>query len=145
MKKLEDYIHLYIGCQVLITDEELVKDLIESGGDGRGVLTGLHGEYGPEFAANEGHHTSESPEYTWHMSLILRPLSAITENEYLEIYDLDIDGMNYKDIDQSDRYKVNLAHTWMEKKETFRYLLSKGFDIFGLKDAGLAVYETEKS
>lgn len=143
MKQLRDYIHLYIGCEVLITDEEFVRDLIEAGGNGRGVLTGLHGEYGPEFAANEGHHQAESPEYTWELKLILRPLESITDHEYLEIYDLDIDGMNYKDIDQSIRYKINIARTWMEKKETFRYLLSKGVDLFDLHSAGLCVYENE--
>jgi hypothetical protein len=129
MKQLKDYIHLYIGCEVLITDEGLVKDLIEAGGNGRGVLTGLHGEYGPEFAANEGQHTSESPEYTWHLKLILRPLDEklMTEQEKRSW----------------NHYKQRKG--WMPgvRAEQTLWLLSNGFDLFGLHAAGLAVYETE--
>lgn len=156
MKELKDFIHLYIGCDVLITDEELAKDLIEAGGNGRGVLTGLHGEYGPEFAAYECHHTSESPEYTWHLKLILRPLESITEGEakqYARLRGYNDDYIvNFKFKEKGFEFGTGGSKTFLclvpphgdrHTPECFRYLLSKGFDLFGLKDAGLAIYETD--
>jgi hypothetical protein len=140
MKELKDYIHLYIGCEVLITDEEFVKDLIESGGNGRGVLTGLHGEYGPEFAAFEGHHTSESPEYTWHLKLILRPLDSMTKDEGDEANRVGSEGWQL--INPPDAHKIDThAGVIFRQAAEVKYLCSIGIDIFGLSSAGLAIYE----
>lgn len=169
MKELKDYIHLYIGCDVLITDEELVKDLIEAGGNGRGILTGLHGEYGPEFAACQGHHTSESPEYTWDMKLILRPLYGMTEDEAIEIAKIiwgQPDSVKWRAERRKDYWSVKRKHhsrsitidtdmgevTYYEGDEladthkhhfVTLWMLKKGFDLFDLHAAGLCVYENE--
>ena len=67
----------------------------------------------------------EGCDFDW--KLILRPLSDMTEeekNEYLLI-----------GTDSSTRFEHNARRT--------QYLLSKGFDLFGLIDAGLAIDKTK--
>lgn len=72
---------------------------------------------------------------------ILRPLSSMTEEDLIEIYKLDIDGQNAKfDSDVADnRYMRNCAMLQLKEYEAIRFMLSKGFDLFGLIDSGLAV------
>jgi hypothetical protein len=59
--------------------------------------------------------------------LELRPLSDISEQ--------DKDELNIRFIGDDYMYETNARQT--------AYLLSKGFDVFGLKEKGLAIYKTD--
>jgi hypothetical protein len=59
---------------------------------------------------------------TW-IKLLLRPLSDMTEEEGMEIFWKPVKGENFS----------------IKTGEEFRQLLIKGFDLFGLIDAGLAI------
>lgn len=97
-KDIKDYLHLYLGCQVLIDGETLV------------TLVGFSHTYDIELYVNNQwlHHRF--------CKLLLRPLSDMTDEEMDEV--------------------------WYGPSERTRYLLSKGFDLFGLIEAGLAIDAT---
>lgn len=153
MKELKDYIHLYIGCKVMAKDPRLEEDHAPV----LGVLTGLHGEYGPEVAFfDTPHHTSESPEYPGEVKLVLRPLKSLTEEEakqYARLKGYKDDYIqNFKFIHAGFEFGNENSMTFLclvppygnqHKPEQFTYLLSKWFDVFGLHAAGLCVYENE--
>ena len=126
MKELKDYIHLYIGC-------ELIGKL--HGKPTKGLLTGISGEYEAEiqFFEEDGINVFEYPEYNdfEKVKLILRPLSDMTEEEKLFVYNFDIwlGGMSV-----NESLPINAEITY--------FLLSKHFDIFGLIPAGLAIDKT---
>lgn len=63
---------------------------------------------------------------------ILRKLESMTEEEAAELLNL-CDGEVFAWTDQNDRKKF--AYT----AQGFHYLLSRGFDLFGLIDSGLAI------
>lgn len=106
MKNIKDYLHLYMGCQVMYDDDQ-------------GKLT-YYLMYNI-LATNE-----------WHLvKPILRPLSDMTEEEMKIVT---VSGL------MSDlKYIIN-RNKWTP--ERFLYLLSKGFDLFGLIEEGLAIDAT---
>lgn len=124
MKKIEDYIHLYIGQEIetgtgKVTLYAVKKEIIPCTNFGMVVLNGniTHG-------------------LTWdnECKLILRPLSDMTEEE-----------KNYIDELQKIEDEISCPLLRVHKTrhgEQLRYLLSKGFDLFGLIDAGLAITKT---
>jgi hypothetical protein len=127
MKKIEDYLHLYIGCEVAAPnpyDDHGVEIA-------KGVLTGLHGEYGPEIQFIIDGNAEEHPEYVQFIKVkpILRRLSSMTEEETAHWNKL----KRYNPVNG----KVEMFQEHNE--EQFLWLLSKGFDLFGLIDAGLAI------
>jgi hypothetical protein len=113
--KSKDYLHFYIGQWGILKASSKTRYEYE---DGRWLLTGaLYHEircYDHEFI------------------LELRPLSDMSDAEFKEwdkYSDYADDKFNYA-------YEMFAAQT--------AYLLSKGFDVFGLKEKGLAIYKTLK-
>lgn len=161
MKELKDYLHLYIGCKVIIdndlqdTDHELIG--VVAGSDCH-LHHGLHNQYG---------HCDISK-----VKPILRPLSSITENERKEIFYLifkkkfpisgSITFYDNTNISNNPRYvlwsgvdrvcvDVN-GNVWADcdlhpykynQHQITMYLLSKHFDLFSLIEADLALDATK--
>lgn len=115
-KKIEDYIHYYPGRKLLVIKSRYPYK--------KGDIISF----------------SQLPPASLldFIKLILRPLASMTEEEMKEcgnmIYDFSNDpGLNkwhWKD------FEIGLS------PEQFHYLLSKGFDIFGLIESGLAIDST---
>jgi hypothetical protein len=104
MKKIEDYLHLYIGCEYSTAN---------SFGEVNATTLPMILKYLPDYKDFKLH---------------LRRLSSMTEEESKEAH-----GLYYTD-------KIELlASMDVAHFELCRYLLSKGFDLFGLCDAGLAI------
>jgi len=125
---IKDYLHLYIGCEIIGEYQDEQRN---------GYLTGLHGEYGPEiqFFTEDEVNVHEHPEYNDYdqVKLILRPLSDINQE--------DMNAVS-RSMHMDDKNYVITCNTW--KPEEFMYLLSKGFDLFGLIEAGLAIDKTKQ-
>ncbi len=165
MKKIEDYLHLYIGQTVARDHNGLV-----------------------EYAYLAGVCKSEVEKYKWVSVLdvgidhfhewyveetkpILRPLSDMTEDEMRELYKImgepsntfcypvthvkwgsRIEGYQPNIIDVryegshgggggSGHYQILLNRI---DSKSFLWLLSKGFDLFGLIESGLAIDKTKR-
>lgn len=120
MRKIEDYLHLYLGCDVYDSWNEKTGKLVEIKNTGKGVGV-LH-------------------QTVWYMKadeikLLLRPLSDMTDDELQEC-----GNMVY---DFSDEPELN-NHRWQDFEvllapEQFHWLLNKHFDLFGLIESGLAI------
>lgn len=118
---IKDYLHLYLGCSVSVEHDAI-----------------MNGE--PHvMAINAGNLFAISYKYK-NTKLILRKLSSMTEEEFKEAQRChpkterwvimgDIDKGGAVDFDSWSPYST-------------RYLLSKGFDLFGLIDSGLAIEKT---
>ena len=130
-KRIEDYLHLYLGCEIIGTYDD------QSGGKGylTGVTNGGH-ECEIQFIREDGINVEEEPQFNEakEVKLILRQLGDMTDEERA----------------QKDRLKNmedNYTSAWeplMNRAESIRYLLSKHFDLFGLIPAGLAIDKTQK-
>lgn len=155
-KKIENYLHLYLGCGVMGDYD---------GSPRRGYLTGISGvaeeQAQIQFFEEDGFNVCEEPEYNQfvEVKLILRPLSDIKEDEareyamlYMKIMDKDapvsisIKDGNVRILIGAEEY--NCAILWPlnnygQKPESLRYLLSKHFDLFGLIESGLAIDSTK--
>lgn len=125
-KKIENYLHLYVW-QKCVVRYKLDKEEVEK------TLTPVHlHEFLNECAVCKP---------------ILRPFSDMEDYERTVVYDLE---MRDEEIDYSR--KVQCVKIWYSRtsffmlnkwnQETFRYLLSRGFDIFGLIESGLAIDKT---
>ena len=129
-KKIEDYTHLYIGCEVFGTYSD------QSGS--KGYLSGVTNggtECEIQFFLEDGINVEEDP--VWNdvkeIKLILRPLSDMT-----------IEECGYCKIpphwSNEDLHELIDEEAWT--CEQVRYMLSKHFDLFGLIEAGLAIDKT---
>jgi hypothetical protein len=114
-KELKDYLHLYLGCEVKWNTN--IVTLIDTDG----INCNVFGE--PLF--------SKSNTSIKNIKPILRPLSDMTEDEHKE----------WQNIRFNREFKLKPVLTDAEY-ESFRYLLSKHFDLFGLIEAGLAIDAT---
>lgn len=122
-KKLEDYLHLYLGAPCLfgIKVPEQETHLEEATIDIRVLhnVTQLYAEVKP----------------------ILRPLSSMTEEEFKEfdrIITKDFAKMTIIESVSKEGDYTRFSHTF----NSSAYLLSKHFDLFGLIEAGLAIDST---
>lgn len=128
MKKIEDYLHLYIPFQF-----EWIDDAVPFHKGDRGRMDGDGLRYWDAY---------KKP--------ILRPLSSMTEEEYLEAGKVFFDyGNKYvypvqSKNDMIDLIKGGMKICWHLNKyfELTHYLLSKHFDLFGLIESGLAISKT---
>jgi len=81
--KIENYLHLYMGCDVL----GVYSDQSKRRGHLSDVINGGF-ECGVQFFLEDGTHLEESP--TWNdakdVKLILRPLSDMSQDEMKEAY-----------------------------------------------------------
>jgi hypothetical protein len=115
-KNIKDYLHFYLGCECIINWEN--PEYEENGKvcklDSLRIYEML----------------TEYPEAI--CKPILRPLSDMTEEEEKEM-------IASQDDVRLEGYPQILLKT--DSGETFRWMLSKGFDLFGLHDAGLCLYK----
>jgi hypothetical protein len=146
--KLQDYIKYYIGCNAITTDDKELADLVGVSDDNAHLVHCRTGSYGTCDVTG--------------VKLLLRRLEDMTEEDLKEMIIMfsliDLSNCQF----EYDQYWVNAirkgvvvdclsiemnGHIDMMRcspgtnpqPETFHYLLSKHFDLFGLIDAGLAV------
>lgn len=124
MKDIKSYIHLYIGCRAKTTGGKYGK-IVSASVDGTAIIV----------------YDNEDPRgfviSIAALKLILRPLDEMSDAEstvYAQLGDSDFN----KAVGRKDYYAVDK----MAAHQVF-WAIKKGFDLFDLKDAGLAVYETE--
>ncbi len=116
-RKIEDYLHLYLGCECKYRTTAIENAQWEWGiVDVRTlhcVYTGL-----------------------WEIKLILRPISDMTEEEVAVLIEFE----KTNDLIPCPHFN-NIHQT--KHGEQLRLLLAKGFDLFGLIEAGLAIDKTK--
>lgn len=133
MKKIEDYIHLYIGCDVMVTHN---ADITPK----KAKLIGAYidewknGQYHPTVQVDFGRPTQRLYYLLSQVKLLLRPLSSMTEEEERHM-------ISTQDDVKLDGYPEILLKA--DSGETFRWMLSKGFDLFDLIESGLALDSTK--
>lgn len=119
MKKIEDYLHLYFKCWGTVSESNCRYE------NGNWALSAmlLH-----EVMMG-------NCKFIPH----LRPLSSMTENEFIEAGKIHISegGSIHISIGELKRGGIHAM-----RPETFRHLLSLGFDLFGLIESGLAIDKT---
>lgn len=154
MKKLKDYLHLYLGCQVVF--EDCCYDLV-------GINNEIPAEEEqlPVFIYNDhiGHEQSSFDE----VKPILRPLSDMSNVEAHTLYSkyfgkdfaLDFSGDTGSANFHPKQVRVKSEHglriingddyetgDFMKVAGIVPYLLSKHFDLFGLIESGRAIDST---
>ena len=128
MKDIKDYLHLYLGCEVMCHYEERSK---KGDYDFKGTFEGIdcgqyqvfHGQK-KAFLVHKYNAKNIKP--------ILRPLSDMTENEAKELAEIKRSPSAGKTVTRTELYAA-----------TTHYLLSKHFDLFGLIESGLAIDKTK--
>lgn len=130
-KKLSDYLHLYLGCEVL------VKDKIITGTGDTGVVENIHiatlttvsilGSVKQKFRILIGAMSVERSFNFEDDKLVLRPLSDMTEDE--------------TNFQWNTFCNIKLINQQVVAEE-IRWLLCQHFDLFGLIESGLAIDST---
>jgi hypothetical protein len=155
-KKLEDYLHLYLGCDVQ-ADGNLVGKLL--GYSARGFKEDdVMVFYTVQMSDDEDYWTVFNDDRSMdRIKPILRPLSDMTQEEAIEttkpvvIYG---NVRKYEVYENSFGKKVvswgeSMREKYVPQDETcyvprqFVFLLSKHFDLFGLIEAGIAIDKTK--
>lgn len=136
-KKNEDYLHLYLGCEVMVMDEDgqTFRDRLEQ-----------------VFYAKNG--DREFGIYEWgllpikdyrEIKLLLRPLSSMTVKEICTIFNEAFAPSFATDNIKAVSGSLFGLHKFISEYGDFdsiQKLLKLGFDLFGLIDAGLAIDST---
>lgn len=167
-KQIKDYLHLYLGCECK-TEEGKVGwfsgfDVCERDYSITMITVRFPGQSEEWTVLNDNEECDR-------IKLILRPLSDITNEDYKAIGGHGFGGSSTKELwlDQFEQFEERPAFGQGKKNEVdkpqmvknkvreglqlkhytfspeaFRYLLSKGFDLFGLIDAGLALDKTKQ-
>lgn len=127
MKKIEDYLHLYIGCQIL----DLYSERI-------GKLHGVN--MGTVEPVQVLHKSLWGLQFT-EVKPILRRLSSMTKEEGVKIFDASWPNNNRKDEDPAYKQSIVKRYIYDNVYDPFfvKELLSYGFDLFRLIDEGLAI------
>lgn len=145
-KNIKDYLHLYLGCEVFVQkkqgNESLVKGRIceVTNGSNHGDWIRVQFEHVVKFMyynldeRSSNFHTFFIGED--HIKPILRPLSDMMEEERAEFGWQD--DADFEELFKDGQISKNTYNAWM-----FPILLSKGFDLFGLIEAGLAIDKTK--
>jgi hypothetical protein len=167
MKKIEDYLHLYLGCEVRTNDRPLGNGQTHYGRTGTFIGFTDHTRISCRIAHRAG---PEGCINTFLLRPLLRPLSDMTEEEalhcvgiaYHSVYDHAPEFIRTEMVDSNNeagaivceepgwKYGFSVTKTGIDFSangdflhipvfEITRYLLSKGFDLFGLFEAGLAI------
>ena len=144
MKELKDYIHLYIGCRCTYPDTDPEAPWIVATLTGCTIAYGVettylevqkhaHGETHGDYLAwkSNGNHNSDA----LNLKLILRPLESMTDDEGDEMWSKMTGSFEIEIPIIGETAEITISPYQVA------FLLSKGFDLFGLKEAGLAVYE----
>jgi hypothetical protein len=162
MKNLKDYLHFHIGSEIQYpdTDGKLIIARLTGVSRADGVETTYikrkkKGHCMGDYLSWEpnGHHNSNA----LNIKPILRPLSNMTEDEAVEL--VKIRSTTYRwvtaevvnqhilrfefEYESSRRRRSTTLRFDELSPEEVRYLLSKGFDLFGLIEAGLAIDKTK--
>ena len=129
MKKIEDYLHLYIGCD------------IEFGFEGHkkiGTLYGVHHPFGYQVFDPSSPVVPIKAVRPELIKLILRPLSDMTKEEMEECGNMIYDFSDDPELNtwEWQYFQIGLA------PEQLYYLLKNGFDLFNLIPEGLAIDKT---
>lgn len=121
-KEIKDYLHLYLGCYAKIFSS-----------NGRGGVSTYEDIICHGLILESDQHYS----YIKEIKPILRHVSSMTIDEMYEA-----GKYQYPNLPS---FKCELHnHNNMIRPETTRYLLSKGFDLFGLIESELAIDATLK-
>lgn len=121
MKELKNYIHLYLGADVIIKHATGIEET--------GKLVGVTASEVEPWETLAIINLGTFQEfYVEEVKLVLRPLSDMTEEEKKEY--------NHRKQLKGYMPEVHADNTL--------WLLSKSFDLFGLIHAGLAVSKTER-
>jgi hypothetical protein len=142
MKKIEDYIHLYIGCEVMFCAIEGVPYKCKL----VGVTTDSEGAHRIQLAEieDDGELGSIFWDHLEFIDPILRPLDSMTEEEAIELLCLTV-PTTYVDVKKggiaygTEEAGVEYLFFASIDASRFKWLLSKGFDLFGLITDGLAL------
>ncbi len=141
-KKIEDYLHLYLGCECQVDDDKI--------GINYGVTRRVPvlGKINPsdiirhttvkvvyDIMKKHGFETIPFPS----VKIILRPLSDMTEEEAKEVNVEGAKGWRRINNGINDDIYLGLIH---RQANEVKYLISKSFDVFGLIKAGLAIDRT---
>lgn len=140
-KKLNDYLHLYLGCPIFKTGTKLVSVNLEDE------------EY--TILEDDGFNDRVLSMTNTNPKLILRPLSDMTDSELIDFTKLFGDGREFSDEDRKEALQIinkkgigAISFNDESSENVFemvRWFLSKHFDIFGLIDAGLAIEKKVES
>jgi len=139
-KDIKDYLHLYLGCEVLgeYADDEARK----------GYLTGVTNgaaECEIQFFLEDGFNVSEYPEWndSAKVKILLTPLSEMTKEDFrATFFDKELAAID--DAYSFEKQFLNCPKSGdvaMYARD-FLYLLLKGFDLFNLIPEGLAIDKT---
>lgn len=167
-KKLSDYLHLYLGAECRIGDDNNPHYVLMVNETKLSICTGTNHKNIPIWYK------------TAHSKLVLRHLSDLTDEEIIEVAKIsdafpvgwsenkayfkiqDIEHPNTgKEIVCGDKYAIRITYKYAiyyfnyvnqngaiylpNSIEIFRYLLSKHFDLFNLIPDGLAISKPNPS
>lgn len=126
--ELKDIIHLYLGCEVFVTNINKV---------GRLYSSTLNNDIEITFEDQKGWYITDLEETR--IKLLLRPLSSMTEEEALCIYRLtNTEDVEAKATDVLSYYK----RAFRFEPEEFLELIKMDFDLFELIKQGQAIDKT---
>lgn len=125
-KQIKDYLHLYLGCKFIHNVHKGVFELC-----GYNIYEA--------YAQNSlGVSTFDARQ----IKLILRPLSDMTPSEFKEVEAYHPETKRWLDVGHLDDGGKVQFDSWSPYVTV--YLLSKGFDLFGLIEEGLAIDKTKQ-
>jgi hypothetical protein len=128
--KLQDYLHLYIGCEGIAETIAKFKTRLVISNHTNDMRDGVDLE--------------DAIQHNF--KPILRPLSDMTEEEFRQhFYDHWLEELDVATFEEQYRN----VKCWAIQREAllpehFHFLLSKHFDLFGLIEAGLAIDKTKE-
>jgi hypothetical protein len=142
-KELKGYIHFYIGSKVLVDDTLYGKRFVA-------ILEGIYAtdDEGQIEVSVSVRPESGGGKHYFPVTLckpILRPLSDMTEEEAAEIFDKSwpIDIRKIMSYSYKHGVILNCINDNVYDPMFIVQLLKKGFDIFGLIEAGIAIDKTK--
>lgn len=128
-KKIEDYLHLYLGCCYRLTPKKYTPRYKSSR-----TTKVRYANFYPLMDK------IKNPTY-YDFKLILRPLGDMTEEEGRYV----VNHYSLRSVDMPINkrlFGIELSKRLSGQMEVTKYLLSKHFDLFGLIPAGLAIDAT---
>lgn len=149
---MQDYIHLYMGQNVVhVPDDKTTAN-----------IHGLDLSAGRVFVNNNDHQMYGELKLS-EIKLILRPLESMTDEEVRELIQHDklreeYRSLVYEFFPDGKRIEIQwsvetedgavITNNWTlslieMNAHDFAWALKKGFDLFGLRESGLCVYEQD--
>lgn len=148
-KKIEDYLHLYLGCEIQYWFEFKTQ---EGGEFRKGITIGVDKtcvSFAPITIHGEHSATSIERRNFTLIKPLLRPLSDMKMDELIDFVKIDkaehdLPYSEFEEVLSEIKAEGMAAFEWNDAPadkvfEHVRYLLSRHFDLFGLIEAGLAL------